>query len=160
MSNDLSPGSNEDESIAESPKANRSGVPWFLICLVVLLVVPLGLAAELARAYMTIEQQASHISEFQYYEQLRGILDEIRETRASPSPDFDLIRSRATTIANEVVLVLKNKADRDHPAQQNLLWAARDELPKMMQDDLLTESKAEQNFAARLDDVARFLLER
>ena len=92
-----------------------------------------------------------------YYNQLKEILNEIRKERAQPTPNFGPISEQAKHVSREVATVMKNQASRDFPAKQGLLWAARDELPRMLQRDLTTESEAELSFAARLDDVAREL---
>jgi hypothetical protein len=98
--------------------------------------------------------------DMRYLKQLRQILDEIRAERARPAPDLTEVRKKAGIIGAEVNRVMKNEASRDYPAKQNLLWAARDELPRMLATDLLKPSKAEESFEARLKEAAMWLGEK
>ena len=54
---------------------------------------------------------------------------------------------------DEYVSALKH-ANGSTPAKHSLLRAVRDELPKMMSNDLSEESLAEERYAAHLSDAA------
>jgi hypothetical protein len=43
------------------------------------------------------------------------------------------------------------------PIKQQLLWAIRDELPRMLKGDLSVKSMAESAFSARLDEAEKLL---
>ena len=88
-----------------------------------------------------------------HHRQLTEILQEIRNVRAG-NRDFNQVRQRAAVVGQQVSAVLKNEASTNTPAKQSMLWAARDELPRMLAGDLLKESEAEQHFASRLEQAA------
>lgn len=127
----------------------RSAFPWRLLAFLILL-------ASIAVASVLLIAVASTIdpSDMQHYTELRGILDEVRAVRASPTPDFTAVRDRAAKAKQEIAPVLREKASNEHPARQSMLWAVRDELPRMMAGDLLSESESERQFEAHLDDAA------
>lgn len=127
----------------------RSAFPWRLLALLILL-------ASVAVAGVLLIAVASTIDpvDMQHYTELRGILDEVRAVRASPSPDFTAVRERAAKAKQEVARVLRDKASIEYPARQSMLWAVRDDLPRMMAGDLLSESKSERHYERNLDDAA------
>ena len=91
-----------------------------------------------------------------HHRQLTEVLQEIRTTRAG-NRDFNQVRQRAAVVGQQVSAVLKNEASKNTPAKQLMLWAARDDLPRMLAGDLLKESEAEQSFAIKLDEAANEL---
>ena len=56
--------------------------------------------------------------------------------------------------AKEIAAEVKDKASRDEPAKQCLLWATRDEIPRFLQAGLAAESPAEMVLVSRLQDTA------
>lgn len=96
------------------------------------------------------------LRDVRHHRQLTEILQEIRSVRAG-NRDFNQVRQRATVVGQQVSAVLKNEASTSTPAKQLMLWAARDDLPRMLAGDLLKESEAEQSFATKLDEAANEL---
>lgn len=95
----------------------------------------------------------SKTQDIKYYRALKQILDDIRAHRSNPTEIAELQIS-ATKTAKEIADALKNKASRDEPAKQYLLWAARDEFPRALQAGFSTESISERSFATRLQEAA------
>jgi hypothetical protein len=96
----------------------------------------------------------SHADDIKRYQALKGILDEVKSKRASSPAELlglqDKLKKTAKQIADEV----KAKAGPDEPAKQCLLFAARDEVPRMMQSGLALESAAEKMLAIRLKEAS------
>ena len=88
------------------------------------------------------------------YHSVKKVLDDVRSARKSGSKDFTAITAQAKKISEEITMALKNVASNRYPAKQALLWAARDELPRMMNGDLSKESSAERNLENRLKEAA------
>lgn len=96
---------------------------------------------------------ASTAKDIERYKNLKQILDDVREARNKKS-DPSAIKPRAEKLTKEYTPILKVEASNEFPAKQSLLWAARDELPRMMAGNLMEESQAEKAFAAHLADAA------
>jgi hypothetical protein len=88
------------------------------------------------------------------YQVLKGLLDEVKTKRASAPAELAALQQKMTKIGKEIATELKDKASREDPAKQCLLWAARDEIPRLVQAGLGTESPAEQTLANRLRDAS------
>jgi len=99
---------------------------------------------------------ASTAKDIERYKHLKQILDDVREARTKNS-DPSAIKPRAEKLTKEYTPILKVEASNEYPAKQSLLWAARDELPRMMAGNLMEESQAEKAFAAHLTDAANKL---
>ncbi|HEV3303890.1 MAG TPA: hypothetical protein VG055_29825 [Planctomycetaceae bacterium] len=72
--------------------------------------------------------------ERQYLSELQKIIDDARllqDHEASPA-DWKEFRRRSTESLNGIVLKLKKSAGPTKPLQQQLLWAARDEVPRIL----------------------------
>lgn len=91
------------------------------------------------------------------YRALKGLLDEVREKREAKDTDFSELKTRAGKLTKEYAPLLEKEADNNHPAKQALLWAVKDELPRMMAKDLTVESESESNFAQWLENAANYL---
>ena len=102
-------------------------------------------------------RDVSNNSDLRRYTQLKEILDEVRTERLLPLPNFIPVRQKATKVRNEIVPRIKRTASAQYPARQQLLWAVRDELPRMMQGDLTTVTREEREFVDRLHNVAKLL---
>lgn len=100
---------------------------------------------------------ASYGKDIERYKNLKTLLDDIRSARASKQTNFDSFKSRATKLTAEYAPILKEEANVNYPQKQCLLWACRDELPRMMAGDLTEESPAEKNFAKRLKEAADYM---
>ncbi|HEY4263427.1 MAG TPA: GYF domain-containing protein [Schlesneria sp.] len=87
------------------------------------------------------------------YQALKQILDEIQTKRTSPGELASLGEKLGTT-AKKILAEVKDKASRDEPVKQSLLWATRDEVPRMIQAGFTVESPSEKSFAARLKEAA------
>lgn len=135
-------------SLQNSPD-NRSSFPWRLLVALVLLAFG-AIAGVLLIAFASTLDPI----DVQFYTELRGILDEVRAVRASSTPDFTAARERAAKAKQDMVPVLREKASNKYPARQSMLWAVRDELPRMMAGDLLSESESERRFEVFLDEAA------
>ena len=92
-------------------------------------------------------------SDVECYTQLKKFLDDLRSARASSSIDSSAFKRRAQQFSADFIPLLKD-ADASKPARQNLLWAVRDELPKMMASDLKKETNEEKRFVSRLEEAA------
>jgi hypothetical protein len=140
---------------ALSPRLLSSPLFWMASIAVLLLagsMLTIGLIA-----MVVIGDRSDRAKDIQRYHELRAILDEVHAVRNSPSPDFSAVRKRAVAAKDAMVSELKHTASTDAPVKQALLFAARDELPRMMQGDLLTVTPSESNFAANLDSAAQGL---
>jgi hypothetical protein len=87
------------------------------------------------------------------YQALKQILDEIQTKRTSPG-ELASLQEKLGTTAKRILAEVKDKASRDEPVKQSLLWASRDEVPRMIQAGFTVESPAEKSFAARLKEAA------
>ena len=99
-------------------------------------------------------------ADLKHFHELKHLVDEIKVKRSTNSNDFAAVVTQAERVGKTVVADLKSKASRDNPVKQSLLWAARDELPRMMSElknAPATPSKSEEGFIARLRDAARQL---
>ncbi len=90
------------------------------------------------------------------YTNLKKFLEDVRSARSSNSVDASAFKRRAQQFSADYIPALKH-ANGSMPAKQNLLWAVRDELPKMMAKDLKTETVEEKRFASRLASAATSL---
>ena len=88
------------------------------------------------------------------YQALKQLLDEVKSKRTSAPAELTALQQKLTKIGKEIATELKDKASRDEPAKQCLLWAARDEIPRLVQAGLGAESPAEQTLTNRLKDAA------
>lgn len=100
---------------------------------------------------------ASYGKDIERYQNLKTLLDDIKSARESKQTNFDSFKSRATKLTAEYAPILKEEASVNYPHKQCLLWACRDDLPRMMSGDLTEETPAEKNFAARLKEAANFM---
>jgi hypothetical protein len=87
------------------------------------------------------------------YQALKQILDEIQTKRSSPA-DIAALQKQLGETAKKIFAEVKDKAGRDEPVKQSLLWATRDEVPRMIQAGFAVESPSEKTFAARLKEAA------
>ena len=88
------------------------------------------------------------------YQALKSLLDEIRAKRTSSPGELVMLSQKLTKVAKEIENEVKSKASRDEPAKQSLLWATRDEVPRMIQAGLGVESPTELSFANRLKEAS------
>jgi hypothetical protein len=87
------------------------------------------------------------------YQVLTQLLQEAQSKRSSPA-ELTAIQNKMTKVGKEMAAELKDKASPYEPAKQCLLWASRDEIPRMVAAGLATESIHEKNFAAKLNEAA------
>ena len=92
--------------------------------------------------------------DLKYYRQLRTDPGRMSETKRANAGEMTALISKAKKICKEIADDLKPKANREDPAKQCLLWAARDEFPRACQAGFATESTAEKAFASRLQEAA------
>lgn len=136
---------------AEAPAASLLSAARFpFLTVSVVLLIGIGALA----VYLTSSPYGPR--DVRFHRQLSEILVEIRTIRAEDH-DFNQLRQRATVVGQQVSTVLKNEASTSTHAKQLMLWAARDDLPRMLAGDLLKESEAEQSFATKLDEAANEL---
>ncbi len=88
------------------------------------------------------------------YKALKRILDDVRAKRFVKSTEVEEIKTRAKKVSEELIPQLKGSSA---PVKKALLAAASDDLPKMMQQDLATESNDEKNFVKRLNEAKKIL---
>ncbi|MBC8114438.1 MAG: DUF4339 domain-containing protein [Candidatus Saccharimonas sp.] len=99
-------------------------------------------------------------ADVKHFHELKHIYDEIKVKRSNNSNDFTAVMTQAERVSKTITADLAKKASRDNPVKQSLLWAARDELPRVVTElkkGPATQSKAEINFGARLWDAANQL---
>lgn len=88
------------------------------------------------------------------YKELKKFLDDFRAARESKKDLAEFI-PRAEKLKEEMVPKLKDEASTAYPVKQHLLWAVRDELPRMMSTRKLTEeTPQEKAFAGQLKNAA------
>lgn len=152
MSNEHEQTTVIDSAIRPATKWRSSPVFWIVTGAVALL----GLSTLVSCSILMVVlwNATDHTTDVQRYNELKGILDEVRAERNSPAPDFSSARKRAELARTAMVPVLKETASSSAPIKQALLFAVRDEFPRMMQGDLLTESKSETRVAELLAKAA------
>lgn len=95
----------------------------------------------------------SKAADIKRYQALKQILNELRAARENPSARAALA-TKATKLGKEITEAVKKQASTNDPAKQYLLWAARDEIPRIFGGAAETQAGAEQNFASRLQEAA------
>lgn len=95
--------------------------------------------------------------DLEIYQQAMAIVVDVRAARASNSTDFAQFKTRVDQLKDKYVPKLKEEASSARPAKQALLFAIRDELPRMMSSNLSEESPPEKNAVAHLRDAAKYL---
>ena len=96
----------------------------------------------------------SRAADIKMYNSLKGIVDEIRSKRTSAPNELPPLQQKLEATAKEIAAALVKKASRDEPAKQCLLWATRDEVPRLVSAGLGVESIHEKNLMARLQEAA------
>ena len=94
----------------------------------------------------------SKAEDIKRYQSLKQILEEFRAKKNNPA-ELAALKTKATKTAKEMAIVLKPLASRDDVAKQCLLWASRDELPRMFDIGANAEI-GEKGFASRLQEAA------
>lgn len=93
-------------------------------------------------------------ADLKQYNAMKMLVDEIKAKRTTAPAELPKIEQLLTKLSKEIAVNLKDKASRDDPAKQCLLWAARDEVPRFIQAGLAMESPAEKSLEARLREAA------
>jgi len=93
-------------------------------------------------------------ADLKHYHTLKALLDEIKAKRQSSPGELASVRTKLEQAGKEVAAYMKDRASRDDFAKQCLLWASRDEIPKMLGAGLEKESPAEVNFETRLKEAS------
>lgn len=88
------------------------------------------------------------------YKALKRVLDDVRAKRFVKSTDVEEIKVRAAKLTTELTPELKGGTSA---VKKALLAATTDDLPKMMLQDLSTESNDEKNFVKHLNEVKKIL---
>ena len=96
----------------------------------------------------------SRAADIKRYQALKSLVDEIRAKRTSSPTELPPLQQKLEKTAKEIAAEVKDKASRDEPAKQCLLWATRDEIPRFLQAGLAAESPAEMVLVSRLQDTA------
>lgn len=138
-----------DEPSSPDEPDIRSSFPWRLLVFLILLA-----SAAIASILLIASASTTDPIDLQHYTELRAILDEVRAVRASPAPDFTAVLERAAKAKQKIAPALRETASTAHPARQSMLWAVRDDLPRMMAADLQSESESERQFERNLDEAA------
>ena len=115
-----------------------------------------GIVALAALAWLFMSSGSS-ARDIERWRDLKQILDDVRTVRAAGTRDFEPLKLRARKIAEDLTEVYKREASNNYPAKQALLFAVRDEIPRMIGGDLTTVSQSEKNFELRLKDAAATL---
>lgn len=93
-------------------------------------------------------------ADIKHYTTLKTLLDEIRAKRGSSPGELPGIAKKLEEAGKEIAAYMKDRASRDDFAKQCLLWASRDEVPKMIMAGLEKESPSEVNFETRLKEAS------
>jgi hypothetical protein len=88
------------------------------------------------------------------YQALKQMLDEIKTKRASSPAELLPMQEKLKKLGKQYADELKSKASPSEPAKQCLLWASRDEIPRMITAGLILESQAEKSFEQKLKEAA------
>lgn len=91
------------------------------------------------------------------YQLAQALVNDVRAARAANSTDFSSFKARAEQLKAKYVPDLKNEASNARPVKQSLLFALRDEIPRMVNGNLAVESPSEKNAMAHLQDAAKRL---
>jgi hypothetical protein len=91
------------------------------------------------------------------YRQAQALVTDVRAARAANSTDFSSFKTRAEQLKTKYVADLKNEASNAKPAKQALLFALRDEIPRMVNGNLAEESPSEKSAVAHLQEAAKRL---
>ncbi len=93
-------------------------------------------------------------ADLKQYHAIKLLVDEIKAKRTTAPAELPKIEQLLAKLGKEIAVNLKDKASRDDPAKQCLLWAARDEVPRFIQAGLAMESPAQKSLEARLREAA------
>jgi F0F1-type ATP synthase membrane subunit b/b' len=96
----------------------------------------------------------SRAADINRYQVLKQLLDEIQTKRTSAPGELAAVEQKLATVGRQIAEELKRTASPHEPAKQFLLWAARDEAPRVLEAGLAKESQAEKNFAKKLQEAA------
>jgi hypothetical protein len=95
----------------------------------------------------------SKAADIKRYQALKQLLDEIRAKRSDPN-ELMALKGKATSSTSDMLAKLKKEASSADPAKQSLLWAVRDELPRVFDAAARGVESPEANFAMRLQEAA------
>lgn len=95
----------------------------------------------------------SKAADIKRYQALKQIQDELRVAGENPSARAALA-TKAKKLGQEITEAVKKQANTNDPVKQYLLWAARDEIPRMFSGAAEVQAGAEKNFASRLQEAA------
>jgi F0F1-type ATP synthase membrane subunit b/b' len=96
----------------------------------------------------------SRSADINRYQVLKQLLEEIQTKRTSAPGELAAVEQKLATVGRQIAEELKRTASPHEPAKQYLLWAARDEAPRLLEAGLAKESQAEKNFAKKLQEAA------
>lgn len=113
----------------------------------------LGAAVAVLLVVGWVAMPKSRGADIKRYQALKQIHDQIQTKRTSPG-ELASLQEKLSATAKKILAEVKDKASRDEPVKQSLLWATRDEVPRMIQAGFTVESPAEKSFAARLKEAA------
>ncbi|HET6325712.1 MAG TPA: hypothetical protein VFG04_13620 [Planctomycetaceae bacterium] len=101
----------------------------------------------------------SHSSERRYLQSLRAIEDEVRDLRSKPTSDAEWheLAKRARATLDPMVSDLKKSASSSEPVKQQLLWAARDLVPRTIGPRTKERDETERRLKEYLDGAEREL---
>jgi hypothetical protein len=95
--------------------------------------------------------------DLEIYRQAQALVTDVRAARAANSTDFSTFKTRAEQLKTKYVPDLKNEASNARPVKQSLLFALRDEIPRMVNGNLAVESPSEKSAMAHLQEAAKRL---
>lgn len=96
----------------------------------------------------------SRSDDLKRYQALKGIIDEIKSKRTSAPAELASLQQKLEKTGKQIAVELKGLASGDERAKQCLLFAARDEVPRIVQSGLGMESPAERTLQTRLKEAA------
>ncbi|MBM4075280.1 MAG: DUF4339 domain-containing protein [Planctomycetes bacterium] len=124
--------------------------PSAIVSMTVILIVSLGIAWPHLPAVTRADTKR--------FRELKAIYDELDQIRSQPNPNFGSIEPRIQTVVTSISKDLEKTTG--NRLRKELLWAARDDLPRMlseMKQHPSKQSEAEQNFIQRLYASAQHL---
>jgi hypothetical protein len=98
-------------------------------------------------------------SDREKYETLVAIFEEFQRTREAnaSAAEWDQFSRQTIERLQPMIASLDKSASRRAPHRQNLLWAAKDCLPQMLNDARTEESESERQFIGYLEEARRLI---
>jgi hypothetical protein len=148
----LGEASRPRQSYATTPRGvSRRLIHWDI-------VAAIGVWVLLNVVYLSFWPQP-HSSERRYLQTLRAIESEVQDRRSQPTSDAEWhqLTERSRVLLSPMVSDLKKSASASEPLKQQLLWSARDLIPRTIGPRTKERDDVEQRLKQYLDGAEREL---